>query len=302
MVAENIKNWSADADSNTTVNGINIAEGFPPANINNAMRAIMASVKSYAANVDGTNFTGTVTKATNIAGGSAGSLPYQTAANTTGLLAIGTAGQLLKVNIGATALEYFTPAYVLNTGNETISGIKTFSSFPITPSSAPTSNYQVANKKYVDDSISSGKVIQQVRYQTGSAISCTVAIPADDTIPQNTEGTEVMTLAITPTSSSSVLVIEVVVIGQNSAAQNVVSALFQDSTANALACSYCASPANYNENHCFKHYMTAGTTSSTTFKVRVGANSGTYTFNGYGGSRLYGGVLSSSITITEYSS
>ena len=36
--------------------------------------------------------------------------------------------------------------------NQTIAGIKTFSSFPITPSSAPTTNYQVANKKYVDDS------------------------------------------------------------------------------------------------------------------------------------------------------
>ena len=34
---------------------------------------------------------------------------------------------------------------------QTIGGIKTFSSFPVTPSSAPTSNYQVANKKYVDD-------------------------------------------------------------------------------------------------------------------------------------------------------
>lgn len=34
---------------------------------------------------------------------------------------------------------------------QTIAGIKTFSSFPITPSSAPTTNYQVANKKYVDD-------------------------------------------------------------------------------------------------------------------------------------------------------
>lgn len=36
------------------------------------------------------------------------------------------------------------------TGDETIAGIKTFSSFPITPSSAPTTDYQAANKKYVD--------------------------------------------------------------------------------------------------------------------------------------------------------
>jgi hypothetical protein len=38
-------------------------------------------------------------------------------------------------------------------GNETVAGVKTFSSFPVTPSSAPTTNYQVANKKYVDDKV-----------------------------------------------------------------------------------------------------------------------------------------------------
>ena len=42
---------------------------------------------------------------------------------------------------------------VHNTGNETVAGIKTFSSFPVTPSSAPTANYQTANKKYVDDNV-----------------------------------------------------------------------------------------------------------------------------------------------------
>ena len=41
----------------------------------------------------------------------------------------------------------------LVTGNQTVAGVKTFSSFPVTPSSAPTTNYQAANKKYVDDEI-----------------------------------------------------------------------------------------------------------------------------------------------------
>jgi len=42
---------------------------------------------------------------------------------------------------------------VSTTGNETVAGIKTFSSFPVTPSSAPSTDYEVANKKYVDDAI-----------------------------------------------------------------------------------------------------------------------------------------------------
>lgn len=42
--------------------------------------------------------------------------------------------------------------------DQTISGTKTFSSFPVTPSSAPTSDYEVANKKYVDDEITASAV------------------------------------------------------------------------------------------------------------------------------------------------
>ena len=45
------------------------------------------------------------------------------------------------------------PQYVLMSGNQTIAGVKSFSSFPVTPSSAPTTDYQVSNKKYVDDLI-----------------------------------------------------------------------------------------------------------------------------------------------------
>ena len=43
---------------------------------------------------------------------------------------------------------------VKTTGDQTIGGVKTFTSFPVTPSSAPTTDYQAANKKYVDDNAS----------------------------------------------------------------------------------------------------------------------------------------------------
>jgi hypothetical protein len=43
---------------------------------------------------------------------------------------------------------------LVNTLNsQTIAGVKTFSSFPVTPSSAPITDYQSANKKYVDDNL-----------------------------------------------------------------------------------------------------------------------------------------------------
>ncbi len=146
-------------------------------------------------------------------------------------------------------------------------------------------------------------MVTQVKHFTQSAVDSTAtAINPDDTIPQNTEGKEFLTLAITPTNVNSKLLIQVVVNGANSAAGTLTAALFQDSTANALAAS-----AQYQNQFTgatiltFNHYMTAGTTSETTFKVRAGGSSGTFTFNGYssGATRRFGGVMSSSITITE---
>ena len=49
---------------------------------------------------------GSVNTATNIAGGLAGSMPYQLSAGSTTFLSIGSAGQVLTVNAGATAPQY----------------------------------------------------------------------------------------------------------------------------------------------------------------------------------------------------
>lgn len=67
--------------------------------------------------------------------------------------------QLRKItwsNILLSIKTYADSLYVALTGNQTVAGIKTFSSFPVTPSSAPTTDYQVANKKYVDDNAGGG--------------------------------------------------------------------------------------------------------------------------------------------------
>jgi hypothetical protein len=111
-----------------------------------------------------------------------------------------------------------------------------------------------------------------------------------------------MTATITPGNSSNRLRIDVTVFCASSFGDMVV-ALFQDSTANALAAGGhdIINRANAMIEISFSHYMTAGTTSATTFKVRGGQSNGgsTFTFNGDNGARLFGGVMSSSITVTE---
>lgn len=150
--------------------------------------------------------------------------------------------------------------------------------------------------------VSSGTVLQVVSTQTGALATGTTVVPMDDTIPQNTEGNEYMTLAITPRSATSTLRVEVVWIGSNSyaAAQNITAALFVDSTANALAASIQTSLQSWVMAVPITYSQTSGGTSAMTFKVRAGSNqAGTTTFNGYGSVRYMGGVYGSSITITE---
>jgi|TARA_Y100000310_G_scaffold192960_1_gene192909 hypothetical protein len=148
-----------------------------------------------------------------------------------------------------------------------------------------------------------GKVVQMVNTQTGAVATGTTNIPFDDTIPQITEGDEYMTLAITPTNASNTLIIEVIANVGSALERGQSVALFQDSTANALASviTHTRNSADVTFNVALRHKMTAGTTSSTTFRVRAGASSGsnTITFNGSAAGRLGGGVIVSSITIWE---
>ena len=56
----------------------------------------------------------------------------------------------------ATQAASNTVAGYVTTGSQTFAGVKTFASFPETPSSSPSTNYQVANKYYVDSKLSGG--------------------------------------------------------------------------------------------------------------------------------------------------
>ena len=151
-------------------------------------------------------------------------------------------------------------------------------------------------------SMPSGTVLQQVRTQNTSIVSTTTVIPEDSTIPQNNEGVELWSLAITPTSSSSILVFHINLMYSHAVnnAYPFCAALFQDSTANALACrANRTQNARYPNQVSFTYHMTAGTTSSTTFKVRAAMTGGTTHFNKDGEGHTWGGLISG-MTITEY--
>jgi hypothetical protein len=146
-----------------------------------------------------------------------------------------------------------------------------------------------------------GDTVQMVSTSISSVVSCTTVMPFDDTIPQNTEGNEVLTLSITPTSATNKLVIEANITGACSNYDTSIIALFQDSAADALAVvSGCSSASTKCAHSILTYVMVAGTTSSTTFKIRLGLTTYIAYINAnYLGSRVYGGKSMSTLKITE---
>ena len=146
----------------------------------------------------------------------------------------------------------------------------------------------------------SGTLIKAV-YSTANAVATTsTSMPVDNTIPQSDEGAQFMSAAITPTSSSNILVIEHFGLYSDSGTGGPVVALFQDSTAGALAATrHSVNHANGAKTMNLTHVMVAGTTSSTTFKIRAGSGN-TLTFCGSSGTNEFGTCVKGSLVVWEY--
>lgn len=142
-----------------------------------------------------------------------------------------------------------------------------------------------------------GDVIQVQRNDTGASATGTTVLPSDDTIPQNTEGDQFMSQAITPVAAPNLLRVTVSA-ALSASANSLTMALFQDTTANALKAirSGVASTAQFP----IVALLLAGSTAATTFKMRAGpSGAATTTFNGTGGARQYGGVYNSFMEVSE---
>lgn len=144
----------------------------------------------------------------------------------------------------------------------------------------------------------------------------TVIIPVDDSIPQITEGIELMTIDYTPLFPDSLLRINIQVYGgtrytsgggSGDAQYGFISTLFKDSIPDALAIAANIltgfSDGNNTKsltlNYSFEEI--SGDTAMRTYKVRGGPKSTKVdlTFNGLDSIRLFGPMVKSFIRITE---
>jgi hypothetical protein len=147
-----------------------------------------------------------------------------------------------------------------------------------------------------------GSIIQTAygEYTANSNLSTT--LPVDDTIPQNTEGTEIINLSITPRFATSLILVRFQGFGAigASAPGALNAALFRDSTVNALAATTShVDTANFRRTLVLEFQDSPATTSAVTYKIRVGPDSGTARLNGSPGGRLFGGAARATLVLQE---
>ena len=150
-----------------------------------------------------------------------------------------------------------------------------------------------------------GKVVQVKYVDVKTVLTGSTTMPHDNTIPQITEGNEYLTLAITPTTTSNALLIEVQVMISSNTGENLIIAIFNTDVhatdAQAVSALY-TDPAENTTTQCLtiQYYYIPGITSATTWRLRCGTHeAGTTNINGGNSNQKFGGKANTSMTITE---
>jgi hypothetical protein len=136
---------------------------------------------------------------------------------------------------------------------------------------------------------------QRVYAQSATRATSNTAIPADNSIPQNNEGEELITASITPKSSSNRIRVRFNgYFGNNTGGSSqLVVALFRDSTADAKKAVASTGASGDIETVTLEFEEAASAATATTYKVRFGpasASGSGWAANGGAAANLFGGV------------
>lgn len=231
-------------------------------------------------------------------------------------------GTTTITSLGSSASATY-PLYFLRFNNELI---LTYSSTILTPTQANISTRSgdtavaqylgSGNWKIISYTLYTGKQLAAIargdlpdgsivnrNYATYSASAdLTVVIPIDDTLPQSGEGTEIVTVSITPTSATNRIRVSFFGFGSGSSgAIEVAAAMFIDSAADAVQAT-CATPSAVAEkvNLSMVYEYVPGDTSAHTYKIRVGGSTtAAVRMNGSNTARLFGGASAATLIVEE---
>jgi hypothetical protein len=149
-----------------------------------------------------------------------------------------------------------------------------------------------------DNTWALGSIVDRAYSQYTATTGLTAVIPLDNTVPQNTEGTEILTATINVKSTTNRIRARFQGYGYMSVGGSGPSAaMFVNSEASARYAG--ALVFNTTSNMiALEHEFVPGATGNCTVRIRVGAGSGTITMNTYNGATL-GGTFISTLVLEE---
>lgn len=157
------------------------------ASANTASKLVIRDASgNFSAGTITASLTGTASTATNLASGSGGTIPYQSSAGTTAMLANGTANQILQANGGTSA-----PTWVSTVSGLTITGLKETKTAPAISSGTLTLNCSLGNVFAVSLNANITTLSFTNVPASGTAFGLTLMLTADGTARTITWGSAV---------------------------------------------------------------------------------------------------------------
>ena len=144
-----------------------------------------------------------------------------------------------------------------------------------------------------------GTVIQTVSATPYTANAALAVIPNDDTIPQITEGTQILTLDITPSFTSSRIRLVFNGFGGTTASASIIVALFRTGNVNALKTTMVTCTAGWTVELNIDWVDNPVSTTAQTYSVRAGPSSGVARLNGSSTQRNMGGSAACTLVAQE---
>lgn len=142
------------------------------------------------------------------------------------------------------------------------------------------------------------KIVAQyyAEYTTNAALGSPI-IPNDDTVPTNTEGTQILSVSVTTTSATQKVRARFQGFGEvGTASTRAIAAIFQDSTCVAASMNHVSFTGAPNPIAC-EVEVVPGSVGTFVFSVRVGPAAGNYRMNGSNTARLLGGAARATLVV-----
>jgi len=290
--------WSKTPSDNANSDpDINFAEGQAPGTVNNSARAVMAAVANMRDDLGGgLTMGGTATAYT--LSTNQGLTTMAAGVRVHGVCAAGNSGSAtLNVDtLGAKKIQRPGPLfayYDIEVRDMAAGGHYIFEYDPLGDSSAGA--WIILNPEP-----SLGSIIQRTVGTYATSADLTAAIPVDDTLPLIGEGTQIISVSMTPRSTVNRFRARFSGFGANTAAGNYTVASLHLNGGSAVAVSLHESRANNIPGPiAFEYEWAPGVTTSQTIAVRAGPSAGTSRMNGTGAGRLFGGAAICTLVVEE---